>query len=85
MRVDWPESEPMPQSMEEALALGWIVEGTSGATISGDERIETGTVDLAKDVGMLGPSLRIPYRAEYTYGQPHSAVALIYVDEAVRS
>jgi hypothetical protein len=86
MRIDWPETEPIPQSIEEALALGWQVDGSSDNEMSADERVETGHVVLVKDVGMLGLLLKIPFRAEFSYGTPFGAEALVSVpDEAVLS
>jgi hypothetical protein len=84
--VDWPVDEPIPETMEQALALGWQVEGHSRSKISEDERIETGNMDLTKNLGMIGLHLQFPFRAEFSYGKPQNAKAIVRVpDEAVPS
>ena len=83
--VNWPDTEPIPQSMEEALALGWKVTGYGGS-VSDDERVQTGKMELVKDAGMLRLLLEIPFRAEFRYGKPYTPRAVISVpDKAVRS
>jgi hypothetical protein len=66
--IDWPKDEPIPQSIEEALALGWQASGGE-SEFSDDERIETGTVTFTKKLGNVNLSLNVPYRAERTYGK----------------
>lgn len=67
--IDWPNGEPIPQSIDEALALGWVPNGGE-SDFSDDERTETGTVSMSKELGNVDLSLSIPYRAERTYGKP---------------
>ena len=74
--IKWPKNEPIPQSIEEALALGWNVDG-SGSEVSDDERVETGTATLKKKLGNVDLALDIPYRSEITYGQPSNHRAFI--------
>jgi hypothetical protein len=79
--VDWPETEPIPQSMEEALTLGWRVDGSAEGRMSDDELFETGTMDLIKDLSMLQLYLKIPFHAVLTYGKPQNASAFVRVPE----
>ena len=65
--VNWPESEPIPQSIAEALALGWVVDGDWSQS-SEDELTRTGVAEVTKTGGMVGLCLEIPFRAEYHYG-----------------
>jgi hypothetical protein len=81
MDVNWPDSEPIPQNMEQALALQWEIIGSGVDQRSDDERTQSGNIELKKYVGMLELYLEIPFRAEYTYGQPHSASAIVRVPE----
>jgi hypothetical protein len=84
--VSWPDTEPIPQSMEEALALEWTVVGYGGGEMSDDERVQTGNMELVKDAGMLRLLLEIPFRAEFSYGKPYTPRAVIPVpNEAVPS
>jgi len=73
--VSWPENEPVPQSVEEALAMGWEMDGVYLAYDG--ERKHAGTALLWKNVGPYELSLDVPFRAEYTFGKPHSPVAII--------
>jgi hypothetical protein len=82
MKVNWPESEPIPESLEEALALGWQIEGIWDNEMSRDQCVQTGYLDVTKDVGMLGLCLKIPFRAEFSYGKPCIRHALICVTDA---
>jgi hypothetical protein len=75
-RVAWPEGEAIPRSVEEALALGWKVEGEN-SSVSDDERTTIGTATLRKTVGLLTLYLDVPVRTEVFYGQPESPVAII--------
>jgi hypothetical protein len=83
--VDWPAGEPIPETMEQALALGWEVEGEGRQEVSKDERLRTGNMDLSKRLGTIQLRLRFPFRAEFSYGKPHSAKAIVRVpDDAER-
>jgi hypothetical protein len=75
-KVAWPESEAIPRSVEDALALGWKVIGEE-CTVSDDERTTTGTATLKKTVGLLTLYLDVPVRTEIFHGQPESPVAII--------
>ena len=80
-KVAWPESEAIPRSVEEALALGWKLTGET-STVSDDERTSIGTATLQKIVGLLTLYLDVPVRTESFYGQPESPVAIIgHVEE----
>ena len=74
--VSWPEKEPIPQSVEEALAMGWELDGEYQTAYDG-ERSHTGTAWLWKNVGPYELSMDVPFRAEYTFEKPHSPVAII--------
>jgi hypothetical protein len=80
-KVAWPESEAIPRSIEEALALGWKVIGEESVA-SDDERTAIGTATLKKTVGLLTLYLDIPIRTEVFYGTPESPVAIIGQEEA---
>jgi hypothetical protein len=75
-QVSWPESEAIPRSIEEALALGWEVDSEK-SSVSDDERTTIGTAELRKTVGLLTLYLDVPVRAEVTYGRPEGPVAII--------
>ena len=75
--VSWPENErPIPQSVEEALAMGWEMHFEYHTAYDG-ARSHTGTAWLWKNVGPYELSMDVPFRAEYTFGKPHSPVAII--------
>jgi hypothetical protein len=76
--VQWPESEPIPQNLEEALANGWEITGSS-ASASDDELTQEGTADLYKQIGMVELNLRIPFRAAITYGRPCEPKAIVEI------
>jgi len=79
-RIEWPKNEPIPQSMEEALKLGWKVD-TSESTASEDERVAIGTVSLVKEVGTVKLYLEIPFQSNITYGKPFNAKSFIDIPD----
>ena len=65
--LGWPESEPIPQTLEEALAAGWEISGHDDIKMSEGEASETGVVSLMKDYMLSVLWIEFPYRATYAY------------------
>lgn len=76
--VNWPAGEPIPQSMKEALELGWEICGGNGG--GPDEFSETGETWLRKTVGTLALHLTVPYRAKISFGKPRKPTARLITD-----
>jgi hypothetical protein len=77
-QVNWPVGERIPQTLEDALELGWEITGSEGT--GADEYEETGEAHLKKTVGALCLSFSIPYRATIEYGEPHTPKARIITE-----
>ena len=60
--VQWPKTEPIPRTIEEALALGWEITDEH-ATVSADELTMEGTANLSKTIDLLELYLTIPFTA----------------------
>lgn len=78
--VNWPQDEPVPQSMEEALVLGWELD-SENVESSDDERTRSGTAVITKDVGLCMLKMTVPLKAEYTFGVPANPRAVLNDDE----
>jgi hypothetical protein len=74
--VDWPEGEPVPRSVEEALAMGWEIDAGS-STFSEDGRTVTGYYQLTKEVGMVFLTLTAHFEAVYTFDKPRDPVVTV--------
>lgn len=66
-QIDWPEGEPMPESMEEAIGMGWEQHDTD-SVFSDDGLVETGAVLMVKDLGDKELWAKFPFRSERVYG-----------------
>jgi hypothetical protein len=73
-RPGWPKTEKFPRSMAEALRLGWQVSGEGEVAISDDETIQTGVMEMCKDLGPKVLWLEIPFRARFAYGRPRNRI-----------
>ena len=76
--VQWPKTEPIPRTIEEALALGWEITDEH-ATVSADELTMEGTANLSKTIDLLELYLTIPFTAIKTYGQPFDPKAEVEI------
>lgn len=76
--VCWPAGEPVPQSLKEALALGWEISGGDGG--GPDEFSETGEIWLHKTVGMLALHITLPYQSTISFGKPQKPTARLITD-----
>jgi len=64
------ENTKFPESMEEALAMGYYVDGAK-ETSSGDELVREGIAFMKKEIGPgLTLNISIPFKARYEYGKP---------------
>jgi len=73
--VNWPAGEPIPQSLKQALKLGWEVSGGSGD--GPDDFTEIGEAWLHKTVEGIALHLTVPYRSKIKYGKPHTPRARV--------
>ena len=67
------KSEPLPRTVMEARALGYLEDGTSDECenfLTPNATIITGYVDLCHEIPSLNPRLRVPFTAKWTYGPP---------------
>jgi len=73
--IEWPAYEPIPNTLEEALANGWEILG-SDIDSQPEDTLQTGEVILKKCVGRLELHLSVPYVARYTFDRPGAPWAI---------
>jgi hypothetical protein len=83
-KVPWPAEEPIPASIEEALAIGWELGGFFVEPCDENEFVSEGTADLRKTVGMIELYLKIPVRQVLTYGKPYAPDAIVETSSLAR-
>jgi hypothetical protein len=79
-QVEWPAGEKIPETIEEALDLGWEVL-SSDSLVSEDEKTAEGTASLRKEIGLIWLHLEVPYRSTITYGKPQKPKATVHAPE----
>lgn len=71
--VEWPADEPIPNTLEEALAMGWQAVGLD-TTSRYEDSFQTGYVELSKKIKVAGMEfeflLDVPYTARFTFDRP---------------
>lgn len=65
---NWPASERVPKTIQQALEWGWEL-GDESWSESDDQRTRVGTIQLNKTVQGLCLELIVPYRATLEFGQ----------------
>jgi len=73
-KVNWPKSEAIPTSMDEALGGGWTVTNDDISEVDGEQSM-AGVYTMTKRVGTRHLTLRVRYRAEFTHGKPYKPQA----------
>jgi len=65
-KIQWPESEPVPQSREEAIQLGWV----EYPPVCLDTAKGCGTISFYKEIDDVLLRFEIPFTATLLYGSP---------------
>lgn len=74
----WPETEPMPNSIEGALELGYK---PTGSFSDGDLCNEKGDLQMSKKIGGIEFRINVPFAKVARYDTPRNCEAFIVVSE----
>lgn len=82
--VPWPEKELVPNSLDQALSLGWGICGDEGEgdfnweTTASETATKTGEFYLEKKVGNIYLRITVPFTAKYNLQPANSPQALVW-------